>query len=63
MPDVQKAMDAARLAGYAIVTRAEAPPTIEVKGDLAIVADQHTRIGYVMGARRDQGGSSSRTPA
>ncbi|MFN8059972.1 MAG: VOC family protein [Vicinamibacterales bacterium] len=49
VPDVQKAMDAARAAGYAIVTRAEAPPTIEVKGDLAIVADQHTRIGYVMG--------------
>jgi catechol 2,3-dioxygenase-like lactoylglutathione lyase family enzyme len=49
VPNVRAAVDKAKAAGYPIVTRAELPPTQEVKDDLAFIADQKTSIAFVMG--------------
>ena len=49
VPNVRAAVDKAKAAGYPIVTRAELPPTQDVKDDLAFIADQKTSIAFVMG--------------
>ena len=49
VPNLRAAVDKAKAAGFPIVTRAELPPTIEVKDDLAFIADQKTSIAFVMG--------------
>ncbi len=48
VPSVRKMVDKLKAAGYPIVTRAELPPTADVKDDLAYIADQNTYIAFVM---------------
>jgi catechol 2,3-dioxygenase-like lactoylglutathione lyase family enzyme len=48
VPSVRKMVDKLKAAGYPIVTKAELPPTADVKDDLAYIADQHTYIAFVM---------------
>lgn len=49
VPNLRQMVDKVKAAGYAIVTRAELPPTQEVKDDLAFIANQNTSIAFVMG--------------
>ena len=37
-----------KAAGYPAITRAEMPPSQEVKDDLAYIANQNTSVAYVM---------------
>ena len=48
VPDIRATIDKVKAAGYPIVTRAELPTAIDVKDDLAYIADQDTRIAYIM---------------
>ena len=48
VPNIRAMVDKVKAAGYPIVTRAEVAPTVEVKDDLAYIADQNTHIAYVM---------------
>ena len=48
VPNLRATVDKLKAAGYPIVTRAELPPTREVKDDLAFIADQNTHIAFVM---------------
>jgi catechol 2,3-dioxygenase-like lactoylglutathione lyase family enzyme len=47
--DIRAMVDAAKAAGYPIVTRAEMPPTQQVEDDLAYVIDQQNHVAFVMG--------------
>lgn len=46
--DLRAAVARLKAAGFAMVTRAEAPPVYEVKDDMAYVPDQKTSIAFVM---------------
>ncbi len=48
VPSVRDALAKVRAAGYPIVTREELPPSLEVKDDMAYIADQDTYIAMVM---------------
>ena len=48
VPDIRKTLDRLKAAGYPAITRAEMPPTQEVKDDLAFIANQNTSVAYVM---------------
>jgi catechol 2,3-dioxygenase-like lactoylglutathione lyase family enzyme len=48
VPNLRAMVDRLKAAGYPIVTRAELPPQIEVRDDLAFIADQKTSIAFVM---------------
>ena len=48
VPNLRALMDKVKAAGYPIVTRAEISTAVEVKDDLAYIADQDTHIAYVM---------------
>ena len=48
VPNIRVALDRVKAAGFPAVTRAELPPTQEVKDDLAFIANQNTSIAYVM---------------
>ncbi len=48
VPSVRDALATVRAAGYPIVTREELPPSLEVKDDMAHIADQDTYIAFVM---------------
>jgi catechol 2,3-dioxygenase-like lactoylglutathione lyase family enzyme len=48
VPNIRAMVDKVKAAGYPIVTRAEISIAVEVKDDLAYIADQDTRIAYVM---------------
>ena len=49
VPDLKAAIARVKAAGFAFVTRAEAPPALTVADDMAYVPDQKTSIAYVMG--------------
>jgi catechol 2,3-dioxygenase-like lactoylglutathione lyase family enzyme len=49
VPSTRAMVDKLKAAGYPIVTRAEVPPTQEVKDDLAYIADQDTYVAFTMG--------------
>jgi catechol 2,3-dioxygenase-like lactoylglutathione lyase family enzyme len=49
VPNIRAMVDRVKAAGYPIVTRAELPAQIDVKDDLAFIADQNTYIAFVMG--------------
>jgi catechol 2,3-dioxygenase-like lactoylglutathione lyase family enzyme len=49
VPDIRRAVDAARAAGYAIVTRTELPHRIEVKDDLAYIPLLNTSVAFAIG--------------
>jgi catechol 2,3-dioxygenase-like lactoylglutathione lyase family enzyme len=49
VPNIRAMVDKVKAAGYPIVTRAELPPTQEVKDDLAYIADQQNNVAFVMG--------------
>jgi catechol 2,3-dioxygenase-like lactoylglutathione lyase family enzyme len=49
VPDIRKAVDKAKAAGYPIVTRAELPESVPVKDDLGFIQDQNTYVAFVMG--------------
>jgi hypothetical protein len=48
VPDIRSALDRVKTAGYAVVTRAEVPPSQEVNDDLAYMADQQTFVAFMM---------------
>ena len=48
VPDIRAMVERLKAAGYPIITRAEVSSGVEVKDDLAYIADQHTHIAYVM---------------
>ena len=48
VPSVRATLATVRAAGYPIVTREELPPSLEVKDDMAYIADQDTYIAFVM---------------
>ena len=48
VPSVSDALAAVRAAGYPIVTREELPPALEVKDDMAYIANQDTYVAFVM---------------
>lgn len=48
VPSVSDALAAVRAAGYPIVTRAELPPALEVRDDMAYIANQDTYVAFVM---------------
>jgi catechol 2,3-dioxygenase-like lactoylglutathione lyase family enzyme len=48
VPNLRALIDKVKAAGYPIVTRAEISTAVEVKDDLAYIADQDTHIAYVM---------------
>jgi catechol 2,3-dioxygenase-like lactoylglutathione lyase family enzyme len=48
VPNLRAMVDKMKAAGYPIVTRAELPEQVEVKDDLAYIADQKTSIAFVM---------------
>ncbi len=48
VPDIRKTLDRLEAAGYPAITRAEMPPTQEVKDDLAFIPNQNTSVAYVM---------------
>ena len=48
VPDIRATLAKLKAAGYPAITRAEMPPTQEVKDDLAFVANQNTSVAYVM---------------
>jgi catechol 2,3-dioxygenase-like lactoylglutathione lyase family enzyme len=47
--NIRAMVDRVKAAGYPIVTRAELPPALEVRDDLAYVADQQNHVAFVMG--------------
>lgn|SRR5262245_35322876 len=48
VPNIRAMIDKAKAAGYPVVTRSEISTAVEVKDDLAYIADQDTHIAYVM---------------
>jgi len=48
VPDIRATMAKLKAAGYPAITRAEMPPSQEVKDDLAYIANQNTSVAYVM---------------
>jgi catechol 2,3-dioxygenase-like lactoylglutathione lyase family enzyme len=48
VPDIRQMVDRVKAAGWPMVTRAETPPTQEVRDDLAFMADQQTDVAFTM---------------
>jgi catechol 2,3-dioxygenase-like lactoylglutathione lyase family enzyme len=48
VPDIRAALATLKAAGYPAITRAELPPSQEVKDDLAFIANQNTSVAFVM---------------
>lgn len=48
VPNLRAALDRVKAAGFPVITRAEAPPTLSVQDDIAFVPDQKTSIAFVM---------------
>ena len=48
VPDIRAALARLKSAGYPAITRAELPPSQEVKDDLAFIANQNTSVAFVM---------------
>jgi catechol 2,3-dioxygenase-like lactoylglutathione lyase family enzyme len=48
VPDIRAALAKLKAAGYPAITRAELPPSQEVKDDLAFIANQNTSVAFVM---------------
>jgi len=46
--NIRQMVDRVTAAGWPMVTRAETPPTQEVKGDLAYMVDQQTDVAFTM---------------
>lgn len=49
VPNLRATVDKIKAAGYALVTNAEVGSSIQVKDDLAFLADQNTYVAYTMG--------------
>jgi catechol 2,3-dioxygenase-like lactoylglutathione lyase family enzyme len=49
VPNIQQAVAKVKAAGFPLVTRAELPPSQQVKDDLAYIENQKTYIAFVMG--------------
>ena len=48
VPSLRATLDKVGAAGYSIITRAELPPALEVKDDMAYIADQDSYIAFIM---------------
>jgi catechol 2,3-dioxygenase-like lactoylglutathione lyase family enzyme len=48
VPDIRAALAKLKAAGFPAITRAELPPSQEVKDDLAFIANQNTSVAFVM---------------
>jgi catechol 2,3-dioxygenase-like lactoylglutathione lyase family enzyme len=48
VPNIRQMVDRVKGAGWPMVTRAETPPTQEVKDDLAYMVDQQTDVAFTM---------------
>ncbi len=48
VPDIRRMVAAVKGAGYPMVTRAELPPSFEVKDDLCYMDDQETFVAFTM---------------
>ncbi|MEP7307763.1 MAG: VOC family protein [Acidobacteriota bacterium] len=48
VPNVRHMVDRVKAAGWAMATRAETPPTQEVKDDLAFMVDQQTDVAFMI---------------
>ncbi|MCC6989293.1 MAG: VOC family protein [Acidobacteria bacterium] len=48
VPDIRVALAKLKAAGFPAITRAELPPSQEVKDDLAFIANQNTSVAFVM---------------
>ena len=48
VPDIRRIVATVKAAGYAMVTRAELPTTLEVRDDLCYMADQSTFVAFTM---------------
>lgn len=47
VPDIRRAVDRTKAAGYAMATRAELPASFEVNDDLCYMADQETFVAFM----------------
>ena len=48
VPNIRQMVDRVKAAGWPMATRAETPPTQEVKDDLAFMVDQQTDVAFMM---------------